>query len=93
MVQFVNVRELKIRASEVIRRSRRGDVVVTVRGKPQAVIHALSEDDLEAYLMEHSPAFLKKMGEAVREAQAGKLHSYEDVFGRPQPKARPKRRL
>ncbi len=93
MVQFVNVRELKIHASEVIRRSRRGDVVVTMRGKPQAVIHALSEDNLEAYLMEHSPAFLKKMDEAVREARAGKLHSYEEVFGHAQPKVKPKRRL
>ena len=93
MVQFVNVRELKIRASDVIRRSRRGDVIVTVRGKPQAVIHALEEADLEAYLMEHSPAFLKKMDEAVREARAGKLHSYKEVFGHNQPKAKAKRRL
>lgn len=93
MVQFVNVRELKIRASDVLRRSRRGDVIVTVRGKPRAVIHRLSEDNLEAYLMEHSPAFLKKIEEAVQEAREGKLHSYEEVFGRPQPKVKPKRRL
>ena len=92
MVQFVNVRELKIHASEVIRRSRRGDVVVTVRGKPQAVIHALDEEDLEMYLMEHSPAFLKKMAQAVREAQEGKVFSYEEVFRHPQPGLKPKRR-
>lgn len=47
MVQFINVRELKIHASDVIRRTRKGDVVITVRGKPQAVIHALEENDLE----------------------------------------------
>lgn len=47
MVQFVNMRELKIHASDVIRRTRKGDVVVTVRGKPQAVIHALQEGDLQ----------------------------------------------
>ncbi len=93
MVQFVNMRELKVHASEVIRRSRRGDVVVTLRGRPRAVIHAVDEDDLEAYLMEHSPAFLKKMAEAVREAQEGKLHSYQEVFGRPQPGVRGKRHL
>lgn len=88
MVQFVNLRELKIQASDVIRRSRRGDVVVTVRGKPQAVIHAVGEDGLEQYLMEHSPAFLRKMAQAVQEARTGKVHSYDAVFGHPQPGVR-----
>ncbi len=93
MVQFVNMRELKIHASEVVRRSRRGDVVVTLRGKPRAVIHAVDEEGLEDYLMEHSPLFLRKMAQAVREAKEGKLYSYEEVFGRPQPRAKPKSRM
>lgn len=84
MVQFVNLRELKIQASDVIRRSRRGDVVVTVRGKPRAIIHAVDESDLEAYLMEHSPAFIRKVEEAIAEAREGKLRSYEEVFRKPQ---------
>lgn len=87
MVQFVNLRELKIHASQVIRRSRRGDIVVTVRGQPKAVIHALDEAGLEAYLMEHSPAFLQKMASARREAATGKVYSYDDVFGHPPPRA------
>jgi len=86
VVQFVNLRELKISASKVIRRSRKGDIVVTVRGKPEAVIHAVGEEDLELYLMEHSPAFRKKLDSAIEEARQGKLHSYEGVFGEPQPK-------
>ena len=92
MVQFVNLRELKIETSKVIRRSRRGDVVVTVRGKPQAVIHAVAEKDLEEYLVEHSPVFLRKMKQAIREARQGKLHSYKQVFGTPQPGLVSKRR-
>ena len=91
MVQFVNLRELKIYASDVIRRSRRSDVVVTIRGKPRAVIHALDDDELEAYLMEHSPLFLQKMDRAVQEAQEGKLVSYRKVFGHPQPGLRRRR--
>lgn len=92
MVQFVNLRELKIDTSAVIRRSRRGDVVVTIRGKPQAIIHAVDESDLEEYLAEHSPVFVRKMKQAIREAQQEKLHSYEEVFGRPQPGLGSKRR-
>ena len=91
MVQFVNLRELKIYASDVIRRSRRSDVVVTIRGKPRAVIHALENDELEAYLMEHSPLFLQKMDRAVQEAREGKLVSYRKVFGHPQPGIRRRR--
>ena len=93
MVQFVNVRELKISPSSVIQRSRKGDVVVTVRGKPAAVIHALDREDLEEYLAEYSPVFLRKMEKALQEAREGKVHSYEKVFGRPQPGLKAKRRL
>lgn len=91
MVQFVNMRELKIHASKVIRRSRRGDVVVTVRGKPQAVIHAVGEADLEEYLIEHSPAFQRKLTQAMEEARAGKVHPYDEVFKHPQPGRRARR--
>ena len=61
MIRFVNVRELKSQASAVIRASRSGDIVVTSRGKPTAVLHAVSEMDLEDYLLAHSPKFLKSL--------------------------------
>ena len=67
MVHFVNVRELKSRASAVLRRSRTGDVVVTSRGKPTAVLHAVNEQDLEDYLLAHSPKFIKSLEHSYRE--------------------------
>ena len=67
MVQFVNVRELKNRVSEVIRRTRKGDVVVTSRGKPTVVLHAVAGDELEDYLLAHSPKFLKSLERSYRE--------------------------
>lgn len=69
MVQFVNIREMKSRLSEVIRRSRKGDVVVTSRGKPQAILHAISGEELEDYLLAHSPKFLKSLQASYREYQ------------------------
>ena len=69
MVHFVNVRELKAHASAVIRRSRRGDVVVTSRGKPTVVLHAVSEDEIEDYLLAHSPKFLKSLQASYQEYQ------------------------
>ncbi len=49
-MHFSNVRELKDHTSGILRRVQREDVVVTVRGKPKAVIHKLNEADLEDYL-------------------------------------------
>ncbi len=66
MIRFVNIRELKSRVSAVIRRSRKGDIVVTSRGKPTAVLHAVSENDLEDYLLAHSPRFLRSLQTSYR---------------------------
>ena len=67
MVQFVNVRQLKNRVSEVIRRARKGDVVVTLRGKPTVVLHAVVADGLEDYLLAHSPKFIRSLERSYRE--------------------------
>ena len=69
MVQFVNIRELKNSLSEVVRRTRKGDIVVTSRGKPKAVLHAITENDLEDYLFTHSARFLKSFKTSYREYQ------------------------
>ena len=46
MVQFVNLREFKTKAGQVLRRLDRGDIVLTVRGRPKAVLHKISDRDL-----------------------------------------------
>ena len=46
MVQFVNIREFKTNTEAVIRRLDRSDVILTIRGKPKAVIHKISERNL-----------------------------------------------
>lgn len=67
MVQFVNVRQFKDHLSEALRWTRKGDVVVTLRGKPKAVLHGVSEEDLEDYLLAHSPKFQKSLETSYRE--------------------------
>lgn len=46
MVQFVNIREFKTKTEAVMKRLDRSDVVLTVRGKPKAVLSKVSEADL-----------------------------------------------
>ncbi len=66
-MKFANVRALKNKTSEILRQAERETVVITSRGKPRAIIRAVTEADLEDYLLEHSPAFLKALEEARRE--------------------------
>lgn len=46
MVQFVNIREFKTKTEGVLRRLDRSDVILTIRGRPKAVLHKISEKDL-----------------------------------------------
>ncbi|MBI4257209.1 type II toxin-antitoxin system Phd/YefM family antitoxin [Candidatus Uhrbacteria bacterium] len=67
MVRFVNIRELKNHISEIIRKAGKGNVIVTLRGKPKVVLHAVTEDDLEDYLLAHSPKFLQSLEDSYEE--------------------------
>ena len=63
-MKFANIRELKNKTSEVLREAKKGDVIITSRGKPTAVITAVTEDDFEDYLLEKSPRFQKALEDA-----------------------------
>ncbi len=47
MVQFVNIREFKTKTEAVIKRLDRSDVILTLRGKPRALLRKISEKDLK----------------------------------------------
>ena len=66
-MKFANIRELKNKTSEVLREAKKGDVVITSRGKPTAVITAVTEEDFEDYLLEKSPRFQKALEDARSE--------------------------
>lgn len=66
-MKFANVRELKNKTSEVLRKAEKEDVVITSQGKPRAIITGITEDDFEDYLLEHSPALLEALEQARSE--------------------------
>ena len=60
MLQYVNRRELKEHTSEVLALLKTGkNVVITCRGKPEAVLSEYNEDFLENYVFTHSSKFKK----------------------------------
>lgn len=47
MVQFVNIREFKTKTQAILRRLKKSDVILlTVRGRPRAILRKISEQDL-----------------------------------------------
>ena len=82
MVQFVNIRELKNGLSEVIRRTKKADIVVTSRGRPKAILHGISEEDLEDYLLAHSRKFQKSLDASYREYRRKGGVSLETLIAR-----------
>lgn len=71
-MKFVNVKELKNKISSILHYTENGgDVIVTLRGKPYAVVHHLTEDDIEDYILLNHPEFKKKLKNAYQEYLAG----------------------
>jgi len=70
-MRFINVRELKAKASEILKAASGEEIVVTSRGKPIAVIRGVDDADFKLAALSFRPA-------AVRETQA----SYGEAPGK-----------
>ncbi len=80
-MKFANIRELQKNASSLVSLVEKGeDVIITKRGKPAAVIFPLTEDVMEDYIMQHSPAIRKKLAEGLEDVKQGKTTPIEDLL-------------
>ena len=60
-MRVANTVELKNKTNKLLREVMKGNpLIITYRGKPAASILPLSEDDLEDFIIEHSPSIRKK---------------------------------
>jgi prevent-host-death family protein len=81
VMRFANTVDLKNKTNELLREVMKGSpVVITYRGKPAAALQPLSEDDLEDFVLEHSPKIKKLIGEAERDIKEGKIVSLEEYL-------------
>ncbi|HEX8950049.1 MAG TPA: type II toxin-antitoxin system Phd/YefM family antitoxin, partial [Dissulfurispiraceae bacterium] len=67
LMKFANVRELKNKTSEILRNAEKEAVIITSKGKPRAIVTALSEEDFEDYLLEKSIGLQDMLAEAMAE--------------------------
>lgn len=50
-MKMINSRELNINTAQVLKEARKHDLIITVKGKPTALIQAFDESDLEDYVL------------------------------------------
>lgn len=66
-MKFANVRELKNKTSEILRSAEKEAVIITSKGKPRAIVAAITEEDFEDYLLEKSAGLQAMLSEARAE--------------------------
>ena len=85
-MKVANTVELKNRTNALLRLVMNGEpVIITYRGKPAASITPLTEDDLEDFILEHSPKVRRLIAEADADLKAGRvvaLDAYLSTRGR-----------
>ena len=77
-MKVANTVELKNKTNRLLRHVMQGDaVIITYRGKPAAALTPLSEDDLEDFVLEHSPRIRRLIARADAERKAGRVVSLD----------------
>jgi prevent-host-death family protein len=68
-MKIVPLNEVKTRFSIYLELSKREDIVVTKNGRPAAILHAVTDEDIEDYLFESDPRFIARIEALRREFQ------------------------
>jgi hypothetical protein len=69
-MRFTGVKELKHNTMDILKDSEKEDIIITAYGKPTAILHHITEDDLADYLIENDPAFRDRIEESAAEYAA-----------------------
>ncbi|WAC07364.1 MAG: type II toxin-antitoxin system prevent-host-death family antitoxin [Thermodesulfobacteriota bacterium] len=69
-MRFAGIKELKQETMDLIKESKQNDIFITSYGKPVAVLHHITEDDLADYLIENDPEFKSRIEEAFADYTA-----------------------
>ena len=82
-MRVANTVELKNKTTEILKEVMKGSpVIITHRGKPAASLTALTENELEDFVLENSPKVKKMIVEAEKDVQKGKVLSFDEYLAR-----------
>ncbi|MGH2374752.1 MAG: type II toxin-antitoxin system Phd/YefM family antitoxin [bacterium] len=73
-MKVANTVDLKNRTNKLLRAVMNGEpIIITYRGKPAASMTPLTEDDLEDFILEHSPKIRKMIADAEADRKAARV--------------------
>ncbi len=78
-MKVVPLNEVKNRLSAYLELSKHEDIVVTKNGRAAAVLHGVTDEDLEDYLFESDPRFIARIESLRRHYQRAGGTTLEDV--------------
>ena len=78
-MKVVPLNEVKNRLSTYLEMSKREDIVVTKNGRAAAVLHGVTDEDLEDYLFESDPKFIARIESLRRQYRREGGTKIEDV--------------
>lgn len=82
-MRVANTVDLKNKTNKILREVMKGEaVIITYRGKPAASITALTEEDLEDFVLENSPKIKKMIAAAEKDVKEGKVISLKDLLSK-----------
>ena len=80
-MKVANTVELKNKTNRILRAVMKGEpVIITHRGKPAAALTALTEEDLEDFILEHSPRIKRMISEAEKARRKGEVIPLRDYL-------------
>ena len=80
-MKVANTVDLKNKTNQLLREVMKGQpVIITYRGKPAASLVALKEEDLEDFILEHSPKIKKMVDQAESDRKAGRLIPFDQYL-------------
>lgn len=81
-IQYRTMKDLKEKTPSVLRAAQRGDVVITLRGEPKALLRQISKDELEGMQLLESKRVRQLLAQAVSDVKAGRTVPLDELLER-----------
>jgi antitoxin (DNA-binding transcriptional repressor) of toxin-antitoxin stability system len=81
-IKYRTMKDLKEKTPAVLKAAERGDVVITRRGKPLAILRHVTDAEVEGMTLLESPRVRRLLDAAVKDAQEGRTTPLEELVER-----------
>jgi len=78
-MKFIPVREAKAKLSEILRDTKKEDIIITCWGKPKALLQKLEEEGLEDYIISHSRKIRESIEESWQAYKKGEIINLDEI--------------